>query len=152
MRFAAGEDVEAPLEAVYAAVTDFPGFERALLRRGARIRRTEHGAGQGMGAGWEIEMPLGGTLRRIETRLAETYPPEGYRLTARSGGIEGWAVVELTALSPRRTRLEVVAELAPVTLAARLLVHSLKLAKPKIDDRLGAYLAGFARRLEVRRV
>jgi len=37
MKFAAREDIEAPIEYVFSQISDFPALERSALRRGADV-------------------------------------------------------------------------------------------------------------------
>ena len=41
MRFTTKQDIEAPLDFVYRTMTDFEGWERAAMRRGAEVERTD---------------------------------------------------------------------------------------------------------------
>jgi hypothetical protein len=54
------------------------------------------------------------------------------------------------ALSRARTRLVLEIELKPETLAARLLVQSMKLARGALDKRLQVRVAEFAKAVEER--
>jgi hypothetical protein len=56
--------------------------------------------------------------------------------------------VELVPLSPTRTRLMVETVLSPKTLAARLLVQSLKLAKSSLTQRYKSRIAALSEEIE----
>ena len=43
MKFSTREDIEAPVDHVFAEVSDFAGFERRALRHGADITRLDEG-------------------------------------------------------------------------------------------------------------
>ena len=58
--------------------------------------------------------------------------------------------IDLTALTPNRTRMNVQARLAPRTLSARLLVQSLKLAKARMTRKFSVRVAQFAKTIEGR--
>ena len=49
MKSSKREDIEAPIDYVYARVTDFQGFERQALRRAADLQRVRDWAGCRMG-------------------------------------------------------------------------------------------------------
>ena len=65
-------------------------------------------------------------------------------------GSPGGMTLDLMALSPRRTRMSVLIELNPKTLAARLLVQSLKLAKSNLTKRFKLKVADYAKTMEER--
>ena len=58
--------------------------------------------------------------------------------------------MQLTPLSPKRTRLGVEVDLKPKTLSARLLVQSLKLAKSNLTKRFKLKVADYAKTMETR--
>ena len=65
-------------------------------------------------------------------------------------GLQGMEVetrIELVALSRSQTRLGIKADLTPTTLAARLMVQSLRMARGKLDKRFKARVADYAREL-----
>lgn len=150
MQLTATEDIDAPLDRVFAEVTNFEAIERQALRRGVDVRRTDSLAGPCAGMTWRAEFGFRGKPREVAICLAGYQPPEQVVFDNVSGGLEARFVMDFVALSRTRTRLNVSTELKPTTLSARLLVQSLKLAKGGIDKRFRQRMAGLAKDLENR--
>lgn len=147
MKFSAREDIDAPIEDVFEAVSDFDAFERRMLRRGVDIRRDEAVPLDQVGACWKANFSWRGRVYDVDAALVSLTPGESYLIESRSNGIECLGGVDLVALSKTRTRLFVSIELKPKSLSARLLVQSLKLAKGKLDRRFKARVHEFAKEL-----
>ncbi len=150
MKFSTREDIEVPIEKVFRAVSDFDGFERQALRRGADVSREDTFGKPGVGSEWEIRFPFRGRQRKVNARIVEFDGPNGYVAETDSGGIDGLVRVELVALSPRRTRLHFSIDLTPRTLSARLLVQSLKFAKSNLNKRFSTRVWQFAQDVETK--
>jgi len=143
MKFNAREDIEAPIDVVFARLTDFDQFERQALRRGASVRRTSNGPVE-TGSGWDIAFTFRGKERRMRAELAELDQPNFLQVAFQSSGIVGETKVDLVPLSPRRTRLSVSIDLSAKTLSSRLLLQSLKLARGTLAQRFKKRVASFA--------
>ncbi len=150
MQLTAREDIEAPLDRVFAEITNFDSIERQALRRGVEVRRTDEVAGPAAGMSWRAGFGFRGKMREADITLREYTPPERLVFDSEVGGLEAKTVIELVPLSRGRTRINLVSQLVPKTLSARLLVQSLKLAKGGIDKRFRTRIARFARELEDR--
>ena len=148
MKFSTREDIEAPIEHVFQAVTDFDGFERQALRRGAEVSRQDTHGRPGVGSEWKLRFAFRGKQRNVDARISQFEAPHGFLADTRSGGLEGKVSLELVALSPRRTRMQVVVDLAPKTLSARLLIQSLKFAKGNLNKRFSNRVWQFAQDIE----
>ncbi len=148
MKFSTREDVEAPIDHVWAQVSDFAGFERQAMRRGAQIARTDTLGKPGLGSEWLVDLTFRGKPRRIEAQVVEYDAPHAVVLDSRTGGVEGTIRAELVELSPRRTRLSVSLDLKPVNISGRLLIQSLKFARSNLNRRFSVRVAGFAQGLE----
>lgn len=148
MIFTTKEDIEAPREHVFAAVSDFDRFERQALRRGAEVSRLDGLTAPSLGMTWHIAFRLRGKRREIEVELIEHDPPNRMIFESRSPNIAGQMIVDLVALSRNRTRLGLDIELKPKTLSARLLVQSMKLAKGNLNKRFKQRVAEFAKATE----
>lgn len=144
MNFTAKEDVEAPIDHVFAEISDFPAFERMAMRRGARVSRIDDLKTPGPGMGWHLGFTFRGRERAVDVEMTEMDAPNRMVFVGHSSGIDGGGVVELVALSPTRTRLKLKVEIKPKTLSARLLVQSLKLAKGNVENRLQLRVADYA--------
>lgn len=148
MQLTAREDIEAPLDRVFAELSDFETVERQALRRGIEVQRVDSVAGKGPGMQWATGFTFRGKMRNADITLSEYNPPERMVFTSVSGGLELETVIDLVALSRTRTRVAVASEFKPKTLSARLLVQSLKLAKGGVDKRFRNRMAGLAKDLE----
>jgi uncharacterized protein YndB with AHSA1/START domain len=144
MKLSAREDIEAPLDRVYEAVTDFDGFERQMLRRGIDVTRDDTLPSHEPGARWQARFTWRGRPHDMSAELVSIESGQGYAIESRSGGVICLGVVDLVALSKARTRLFVSLDVRPTTLSSRLLVQSLKLAKGSIDRRFKARVSELA--------
>lgn len=149
MQFSAREDIEAPVQTVFAMLSDFDRFERMAMRRGVEVRRMGQ-QGDLAGTTWETEFKMRGRVRQFVVVLEECDQPTLMRFEASSKGMRGSTVVELLALSSRRTRLDVTLTLAAKTLPARLVLQSLKLGQSRFRRQFQQRLSDFARELEDR--
>jgi uncharacterized protein YndB with AHSA1/START domain len=148
MRFSTREDIEAPMEKVFAAVTDFDGFERQALRRGAEVTRQDTLGHTGVGSAWKFSFGYRGKPRTVEAKLVEFDAPNGFRADTSSGGMRGALAIDLLALSPNRTRLQVSIDLSATSLSSRLLLQSLKFAKANLSKRFSNRVWQFAQDIE----
>lgn len=149
MKFSTKEDIEAPIDQVFQMVTDFDNLERQAMRRGADIRRTDDGP-KGEGMSWRAAFQFRGKMRDVDIKITRFEAPHVVVADSTSGGLDARCVVELVALSRRRTRMSFDMELIPNTLSSRLLVQSLKLARGRMTKRFHLRMAEYAKDLEDR--
>lgn len=150
MQFSSKEDIDAPISEVFAMLSEFEAYERSAIRRGIEVRRVDPSAPIAIGLAWDTRFTLRGKPRDVRLTLVGFEPPNSMRIEADSQGLDGTMTLDLLALSPRRTRMAVVLNLAPKTLSARLLVQSLKLAKSNLTKRFKLKVADHAKNLEDR--
>jgi hypothetical protein len=141
MKLTAKTDLEVPAAAVFAALIDHPVWEREAIRNGVEIERPVGSPATGVGAEWRIRGHFRGTARKVQVRIEELTPDQRLALGIDSPSIEGTSRLEIMVLSPRRSRLRVDLEVKPKTLAARLFINTMRLAKgrvqAKFENRLG---------------
>lgn len=149
MKFSTREDIEAPVDYVFAQVSDFAAFERRAMRQGADVARREDGP-IAQGAIWDISFQFRGRDRRVLAELTQIDVPTLLSIDSASDGLNAVTEVELIALSQTRTRVLVSFDLRAKTLTARLLLQSLKLAKTKMTKRFNARVLDYAEDIEDR--
>ena len=150
MKFSATEDIEAPIDHVYREVTNFAGFERQALRRGASVNRLDGQGPIGTGSSWDVGFKFRGKARRMTATIGVMDPPNSVRVDTVAGGLDGVTQIELLALSRSHTRISVQIELLPKSLSARLVLQSLKLAKSNLTKRFKAKITEFSEDIEER--
>lgn len=150
MKFTAKEDIDAPIDAVFAMLTDFDAMERAAMRRGIDVQRKAPTAAAVVGLSWKLGFSFRGKPREARLTLSGLEAPNMMRFDSVSGGIEAAGSVELVALSQTRTRMATAVELEAQSLAGRLLLQSLKLAKTNLNKRFKLRMATFAKEIEDR--
>ncbi|MEL6464689.1 MAG: SRPBCC family protein [Pseudomonadota bacterium] len=150
MKFSTREDVAAPIDQVFAALSDLDMFERQAMRRGAEVQRTRPLTEPGVGMRWKVHFKMRGRRREVDLELTRYDVPNEMVFDINSTGVTGTFSVELLALSRNRTRMALALELTPQTLSARLFLQSLKLAKNALSKRFKLRVAEYARGLEDR--
>ena len=150
MKFSTKEDIEAPIEAVFAMLCDFESFERSAMRRGAEVQRVDSLHTPGVGMTWKAVFPLRGKKREMTVEMVTFERPDEMVLDSISAGMAAQMSFELMALSRNRTRILVALEVKPLTLSARLWVQSLKLAKTNLTKKYKQRVAEYARSMEER--
>lgn len=148
MKFSTKEDIDAPIEAVFDMLSDFEVYERAAMRRGADIQRTDQFAEAQVGMTWDASFSMRGKPREVEVELVTYDRPNEMVFENRSTGMQAWMTLDLMALSRTRTRVSVALEIKPQNLSARLLVQSLKLAKTSLTKKYKLRVAEYAKQLE----
>lgn len=150
MKFVTKKDIEAPIDQVWAALSDFEGWERAAMRRGADVARTDTLRSPGVGMAWQGRFQYRGKDRKTDVKLTELVAKTALGFTASSAAIESDARVELIEMSAKRTRLHVTMEVKPRSLGARLFLQSLRLARAKVDRKFETRVSQLAEDLESR--
>lgn len=145
MRFATKQDIEAPIADVFRILTDFEAWERAAMRRGAEVARTDKLRNLAAGMRWAVKFSYRSKPRLMDLELTQIEAAHLLRFAGVAQSIEGIASVELMELGGKRTRMHTVVEVSPRSLTARLFLQSLRLARARIDrkfDQRAAQLAG----------
>lgn len=150
MKLSARSDIDAPIDAVFAQILNAAAYERGAARRGAQLVRSGTGPELVQGEKLDTSFQYRGRQRNVSAEIRTLKPAEQIIIDARTGGLDVVSVVNLVALSPRRTRLDTDINLKPQTLSARLVVQSLKLTRGSIERRLKKRFQEIARTIETR--
>ena len=150
MKLVAKKDVEAPAAFVFRQMSDFEGWERAAMRRGAEVTRADSLAAVGPGMAWDTQFTYRGKERRVNLRLETITPNSGLALALRSVPVNGTLQIDVIDLAAKRTRIELRLEVRPNTLAARILLQSLRLARARVDRNFDQRVAQLAVEIEDR--
>lgn len=150
MRFTGKTEINAPLNASFAAIADFEAYERHAKRSGAEVERVDALNRPGPGMMWAIRMELRGKLQKIEIELADYDPPNKLIFTGGTDSFDAEVLLELITLSARETRATITIDLKPKSLAARLILQSARLTKGSINKRIRKRLNRFAEEIEGR--
>lgn len=150
MKLSGRQDIEAPIAVVHRMLSDFDGWERGALRRGAEVTRTDTMTQPGPGMGWLVRFAWRAKPRTVTLRLDVLDPPVRLRLSGQGANLEGEAAIDLLELGARRTRVHVAVEARPRTLSARLFLQSLRLGRARVQRRFDQRLATVAADIEDR--
>ncbi|MDN5787532.1 SRPBCC family protein [Pseudorhodobacter sp.] len=150
MKLTAKEDIEAPIAFVDGFLTDFDNWERAALRRGAEVERLDRLPKPAAGMEWKICFPYRAKQRDAQITLTKIEQERALSFLGIGRPVEAVLDVDMAEMGPRRTRVHVQIDIKPRTLAARLFVQSLRLAKSKVTKRYAQHLSQLAADIEDR--
>jgi Polyketide cyclase / dehydrase and lipid transport len=150
MKLTAKTDLEVPAAFVYAVLTDHLGWEREAVRNGVEIERPAGTPQTGIGAEWRVRAHFRGKARKLLIRIDEMSPDQRLGFHIDSPSVEGTAQLEVMLLSPRRSRMRLDVEFKPKTLAARLFINTLRLAKGRVQARFEKRIGQLGERIKER--
>jgi hypothetical protein len=148
MRLSARQDIEAPIDEVYAAFSDLECWERDALRRGADVTRTKGTASDK--PAWIISFPYRGKLRVVTVRLTAAEQPTLLGFAGEGQMYVGSADITLIDLGPRRTRVHLVTEVKPRTITARLMLQAMRMRRTSVADLMKQRLGMVGATIEAR--
>ncbi len=150
MKLVAKYDVEAPAAFVFAQLSDFDGWERAAMRRGADVMRVDKLTRVAPGMTWDTQFRYRGKDRAATIRLDAITPTSALALTGMSAIVDGMVQIDILDLAAKRTRVEVRLEIKPKTIAARIYVQSLRLARARVERSFAQRVALLTSEIETR--
>jgi hypothetical protein len=150
MKLTAKTDLEVPAAFVFATLIDHPSWEREAVRNGVEIERPPGTPDSGVGATWQIRGHFRGKARKVLIRIEDLTPDQRLGLLLDSPSIEGISRIEVMVLSPRRSRVRADIEVKPKTLAARLFINTMRLAKGRVQARFEKSLGQLSTRIKDR--
>lgn len=150
MKLTNKQDIEVPVAFVYKVLTDFDGWERNAMRRGADVNRSDKLRQPGPGMTWIAKFFYRGKDRTVTVRVEAMDAPGHLAFAAFSPVVEGQCKLDLLELAPKRTRMHVVIDSKPKTFGARLYFQSLRLAKARVERSLQTRTAKLAAEIEER--
>lgn len=133
MKFASKQDVEVPIAFAFAHLADFEMWERAAMRRGVEVARTDEMRTVGVGISWTASFAYRGKQRKLDIRLTKMTAPNKLSFSAQSNALQVELTADLVEMSARRSRLHLTMEVTPRNLAARLFIQSMRLARARMD-------------------
>jgi uncharacterized protein YndB with AHSA1/START domain len=150
MKIVSRHDIEAPPGFVFQALTDFDSWERSAMRRGAEVSRTDKLTTVSPGLSWLVRFRFRGKDRKIAVKLTALDVPVRVSFAMSGKLFEATSHVDLMELGAKRTRLVAVSEAKPKTLAARLILQSLRLARARVQRRVDKRIGTIAQEIEDR--
>ncbi|MGL5008614.1 MAG: SRPBCC family protein [Paracoccaceae bacterium] len=150
MKVASRHDIEAPPAFVFDTLTDFDSWERSAMRRGADVTRTDKLTTVTAGLAWLIRFRFRAKDRKLAVRLTSVDAPARLSFAISGNMFEATSIIDLMELGAKRTRLVVVSEAKPKSLAARLILQSLRLARARVQRRVDGRIGAIASEIEDR--
>ena len=156
MKLAAKYDIAAPAAFVFAQLADFAGWERAAMRHGADVMRTDTQQTVGPGMTWDTQFRYRNKDRRLTIRLdaispiSSLAPGSSMALTGKSAPVDGMLHIDVLDLAAKRCRIELRLEVRPKTIAARIYVQSLRLVRSRVERGFAQRVAQLAAEIEDR--
>ena len=146
MKFVAKQDVELPQQTLFDRMADFQMFERVAIRRGVDVVRTGSLASKS-GIKWDCKFEFRARKRDARVQVREFNSPDHLAFLVTNTALNIKLEIMLSALSKKQSRLLVTSVIEPKTLAARLLVQSMKLTRSKYNQRYQKRVAEVANEL-----
>jgi len=150
MEFSAEHDIRAPIDFVYAQITDFAALETYIMSAGAFVERTDELDEFGPGLRSRLEGNLRGKQRVIDSELKELTEKEALAYELRSKDLTTQMLIDVISLDRTTTRLSCRIQPEAHSISARLILQSARLAQRTLEKRLTKRLSTYGGSLEDR--
>lgn len=148
MIFETREEVDIPRDFAFSRFADFTRYEKTARHYGADIRRVNGFTEISEGCAWRGSAVVRGTTRGVEAKITRLNPPEHAQMSTVVGGMAITVDMFFEELGPGKTLLRVTSQLKATTLAARLILQSVKLTRRKIQRKIDTRIVALANEFE----
>ncbi|KPQ07902.1 MAG: hypothetical protein HLUCCA12_02215 [Rhodobacteraceae bacterium HLUCCA12] len=142
MKISATRDFKRGRKKVFATFTDPARLDTVIGDFGANLQRQGDG---GVGSQWTVDVSTGRQTIPVNLVLAECTTNQMIRLQAQSAPVHADVTFVFSELPEGGCQVSTEAMLEPRTLAARVSLQTLRLAKGKLESRLERVLAAMGR-------
>ncbi len=148
MKFVNHTDIQRPAETVFEHITRFEELEQRARNAGASVERIAGNGDAVAGAEWHVSGRIAGAERETEVRLVAVDAPSLLEFRNKASGFEIEFEVQVMPFAPNRARLRTVIDIRARSLAARVMLQSARLIRPRITKRIDQALKNVAKRIE----
>jgi hypothetical protein len=147
MKFSTRIDTDKSATELFDLISDFSRSERALVARGAQIRRIDPSQDPGTGLGWTIDFNWRGQRRTVRLDVTRFDRPSHITLDGHSDQFDLSISMTVVALSRVKSRLLFETDVRARNMRARLLLQTAKLGKTQLDRKYDQRIADFVAHL-----
>lgn len=143
MKFSTRVDTDKASSELFELISDFSRIEKALVARGAQVRRIDPAQDPGTSLGWAIDFNWRGQRRAVRLDVTRFDRPSRITLEGHSDQFELSIDMTVVALSRAKSRLLFETRIRPRNMRARLLLQTAKLGKTQLDRKYDQRIADF---------
>ena len=133
MQFTSVQDINAPLDFVFEQISDFESFEAYAMRVGAQVERKDSLVGIGTGMCWFFEGEFRGKTRAIDIELTDFSPDKQLKFLCQTSGVRADINLQVMPLTKKQTRIKSIVDTKALSISARLVMQSARLAKNSLN-------------------
>jgi|SRR6056297_2955219 len=148
MIFETREEVDVPRDFAFDRFADFTRYEQAARGYGADIRRVNGFTEVAEGVSWRGSVVVRGKTRGVEATVTDLTRPAHAQMVTTVGGMRVDVDLVFEEIGPQTTRVFAKAQLVATTLASRLILQTVKLARKKIQTKIDSRIVALANQFE----
>lgn len=131
----------------YARLTDFEALTHAMRANHIKVIWFRAGWPDGSETKWKLAFGFKGVHREVLAQITRVDKGHSYVVETDSDGVQAQVSVAVAAAEEGKARVTYTVDLSGQTVAARVMVQSLRLARGTLQDKLHGRLVGLTREL-----
>jgi len=148
MIFETREEADIPRDFAFSRFADFTRYEQAARDYGADIRRVNGFTEISEGCSWRGSAVVRGKTRGVEARITRLNPSDHAQISTIVGGMTITVDLFFEEIGPEKTLVRTTAQLRATTLAARLILQTVKLGRRQIQGKIDSRIVALANQYE----